>query len=60
MFKKLKYPKLSHREKSIIQECCSQVLASIEKQNSKEEVDPFVKQVMEDIPAIIKKLELFT
>jgi hypothetical protein len=57
MLKKLKYPKLSHREKIIIRECCQQVLVSMKKHNTTEELNPFTQQIMEEIPMIIKKLE---
>lgn len=60
MLKKLFGPKLSQREFAIIRECCRQVSLSMEKADSKNELDSEIKAIHQDIKKIITKLETTT
>ena len=57
MFGKLLQPKLSKRERIIINECCRQVFESMKKEDLKISSDPELKQIKDDIQTIMKKLE---
>jgi hypothetical protein len=57
MFGKLLQPKLSKRERAIINECCRQVSESMKKADDQNTLDPEIKQIHQEIQIIMKKLE---
>jgi hypothetical protein len=57
MFRRLLKPGFSKRERTIIKECCRQVFESMDKAESKNLLNPAIKEIKEDIKLIMKKLE---
>jgi hypothetical protein len=57
MLKSIIQPRLSKRERAIINECCRQVFESMKKEDLKNTLVPEIKQIQEDIEVIMKKLE---